>query len=92
VPRENCSKSFINRYVEPDASELATGEFAIDPCLGLESRGVVNLPCALRRLPLRHDGCSSQPCPSKGVRLAPLTQIRDSRCRTYVNGALLVGN
>jgi hypothetical protein len=37
-------EEFSKALVESDVSESAAGEFAIDPCLGLESSGVINLP------------------------------------------------
>ena len=37
-------EEFSKALVESDVSESAAGEFAIDPCLGLGTSGVINLP------------------------------------------------
>jgi hypothetical protein len=69
--------------VEPGVFELAAGEFAIDPGLGLGSSGVINCTGALRLLPLRHSGSSAYACLSKDRRFSPWIEISHTRSWTY---------
>jgi hypothetical protein len=65
----SARKSFALETTESDVAEFASGEFAIYPCLGLGSSGVINLPRTLQRLPFRHGGSSPHAYIVPGVRV-----------------------